>query len=134
VPKIKIKCKNWECGVVIPIFARPDQSNGQTLSGEPVPGRTEPLGLEVFEKTVPVPMVTPAEPLGDDRKPWFFAEIHALRRKDIKDQQRMAKRQARDVSLERRAGRQSRDPDYRPKEAWPPKEWFKRGRRSITPS
>ncbi|KAI5849547.1 putative tyrosyl-DNA phosphodiesterase [Morchella snyderi] len=134
VSKIKIKCKNWECGVVIPIFARPNQSSGQTLSGEPVPTRTEPLGLEVFEKTVPVPMVTPAETLSEARPPWFFAEIYELRRKDFKDQKRMAKRQARGASLERKAERRSREPNSRPREAWPPKEWSKRGRRSTTPS
>lgn len=127
MPKIKIKCKNWECGVVIPIFARPEQSSGQTLSGEPVPARTEPLGLEVFEKTVPVPMITPAEPLGGVRPPWFFAEIHEIRRKDLKDEHKKVKMQAR---LERRGERhQSRSPDHRST----PKEWSKRGRRSLTP-
>lgn len=125
VPKIKIKCKNWECGVVIPIFARPEQSSGQTLSGEPVPARTEPLGLEVFEKTVPVPMITPAEPLGGLRPPWFFAEIHEIRKKDLKDEKKRVKVRARQMSLERGEGRhQIRSP---------PKEWFKRGRKSLTP-
>lgn len=125
MPKIKIKCKNWECGVVIPIFARPEQSSGQTLSGEPVPARTEPLGLEVFEKTVPVPMITPAEPLGGLRPPWFFAEIHEIRKKDLKDEKKRVKVRARQMSLERGEGRhQIRSP---------PKEWFKRGRKSLTP-
>ena len=68
--KPKINCKNWECGVILPV---PAKSAGQTLSGIPPP--VEQAGMDVFEGTVPVPMEVPGESLGEGPKePWFFME------------------------------------------------------------
>jgi hypothetical protein len=68
--KPKINCKNWECGVVLPVPAR---SAGQTLSG--IPPLEEQVGMDVFEGTVPVPMKVPGNNLIESaREPWFFME------------------------------------------------------------
>ncbi|KAA8913161.1 tyrosyl-DNA phosphodiesterase domain protein [Sphaerosporella brunnea] len=65
----KINCKNWECGVIIPV---PAENLGRKLSGEPVEQKGPPE-MTVFRGVVPVPMKTPGEPLGD-KQPWFFLE------------------------------------------------------------
>ncbi|KAI5791445.1 tyrosyl-DNA phosphodiesterase I, partial [Pyronema domesticum] len=59
----KLNCRNWECGVILPV---PKSVLGRTLGGEDV---KRPVGLEAFEKVVPVPMKTPAERV---ERPWFF--------------------------------------------------------------
>ncbi|KAI1129584.1 tyrosyl-DNA phosphodiesterase-domain-containing protein [Nemania abortiva] len=55
----KLNCRNWECGVIIPMEGKADTS-----------------GFGVFEKRIPVPMVTPGEPYGktNSKRPWFFLE------------------------------------------------------------
>lgn len=55
----KLNCRNWECGVLIPV------------SGEAVGS-----GLGAFEKKIPVPMVVPGEAYGKagTKRPWFFLE------------------------------------------------------------
>ncbi|KAL8759091.1 MAG: hypothetical protein Q9184_003732 [Pyrenodesmia sp. 2 TL-2023] len=64
----KLNCRNWECGVVVPLghFAA-DSAGGKTeVEGQ----RTE--GLEGFEKAgVPVPIVWPGEDYEDGKRPWF---------------------------------------------------------------
>lgn len=68
----KLKCKNWECGVIIPVFTG---KSGKTLSGKALE-RTEALGMEVFRKVVPVPMRVPAESIVEmQRVPWFHNEM-----------------------------------------------------------
>lgn len=49
------------------------------------PARTEPVGMEVFGDSVPVPMVTPGE-LMDGRvlKPWYHHQIMMLEAQDRK--------------------------------------------------
>ena len=54
----KLNCRNWECGVIVPV-SRVGGSKG---------------GLKMFDGTVPVPMQIPAPELNEDRKPWFFME------------------------------------------------------------
>lgn len=66
-----MKCANWECGVVVPVFAAdgPGLGNGKAVE------RTEALGMEVFAGVVPVPMQVPGEPIdGLVKKPWFNNE------------------------------------------------------------
>ncbi|KAJ8130215.1 hypothetical protein O1611_g3414 [Lasiodiplodia mahajangana] len=55
----KLNCRNWECGVLIPME-----------------DKTVASGLGAFEKKIPVPMVIPGEPYGkaNSKRPWFFLE------------------------------------------------------------
>ncbi|KAI0477003.1 tyrosyl-DNA phosphodiesterase-domain-containing protein [Xylaria cf. heliscus] len=55
----KLNCRNWECGVLIPIE-----------------GENVKPGWEAFEKRIPVPMVVPGDPYGksSSKRPWFFLE------------------------------------------------------------
>ncbi|KAI1816235.1 phospholipase D/nuclease [Poronia punctata] len=55
----KLSCRNWECGVVIPIECKPTDK-----------------GLAAFEGIVPIPMVVPEQAYGrsDPKHPWFFLE------------------------------------------------------------
>lgn len=77
--KPKMKCKNWECGVVVPVFA-----TGRTLS-EKASERTEPLGMEVFKGVVPVPMQVPAESIKTEgRTPWYHNEVEQIMKKERK--------------------------------------------------
>lgn len=70
-----MKCQNWECGVVIPVFSTDEK--GKELE------RTGPAGMEVFAGVVPVPMRVPAEPIdGVQRKPWFNTEISEVQTKE----------------------------------------------------
>jgi hypothetical protein len=68
-----MNCKNWECGVLFPVVAR---DSGDTLSGAPPleSKRKVAVGMEVFGKSIPVPMKVPAEPL-EGKRPWFFREL-----------------------------------------------------------
>ncbi|KAH8821585.1 tyrosyl-DNA phosphodiesterase domain protein [Xylogone sp. PMI_703] len=60
----KLNCRNWECGVIIPI---PSTS---TFENKTV-GYTD-NGMEIFNTQVPVPMILPGEPYGK-RRPWFYS-------------------------------------------------------------
>ncbi|PWW80386.1 hypothetical protein C7212DRAFT_171462, partial [Tuber magnatum] len=69
----KMNCKNWECGVLFPVVVK---DTSRTLSGTSPPesGRKMAVSMEVFGKTIPVPMKVPAEPL-EGKRPWFFREL-----------------------------------------------------------
>lgn len=72
----KVNCKNWECGVILPV---PAPGQGRSLGGglpqQAPPGRREaPPDMGIFEKVVPVPMKVPAEPM-EGKQPWFFGEL-----------------------------------------------------------
>lgn len=58
--KLKITCRNWECGVVLPVDGGREQSDT----------------WRIFDKTVPVPMEVPGAPLAEKgpRAPWFFQD------------------------------------------------------------
>jgi hypothetical protein len=63
----KLNCRNWECGVIIPITAgagagEPSQSHGQDELGG------------IFGGTVPVPMELPGNAYGAEGSPWFFLD------------------------------------------------------------
>ncbi|KJZ73359.1 hypothetical protein HIM_07153 [Hirsutella minnesotensis 3608] len=56
----KMSCRNWECGVVIPVR--------QTSSGS-----GDATDLHVFDDSVPVPMQVPGRKYGPNEEPWFYA-------------------------------------------------------------
>ncbi|MCJ1434056.1 hypothetical protein MMC27_003422 [Xylographa pallens] len=62
----KLNCRNWECGVIIPVRASPLAAK----SNDEVPGENN---LRVFDGKVPVPIQYPGEEI-KDRKPWYYAE------------------------------------------------------------
>ncbi|KAL2382387.1 hypothetical protein RJZ90_003304 [Blastomyces dermatitidis] len=86
--KPKLNCRNWECGVVIPIR----HNDAGKLSSIPSTGRTATLlaksesedssansddGSEVttvFEPTIPVPMIVPAPRYHGRNRPFFYME------------------------------------------------------------
>jgi hypothetical protein len=63
-----MNCRNWECGVIVPILNEKERTNGQ----ENDETASVSLPAKRFEGTVPVPMRVPAVPLSKDRKPFFF--------------------------------------------------------------
>lgn len=85
--KPKMSCRNWECGVVVPVTAalsqpgtaaHGDDSRQSGLAGATrttaTPTTAGVSDLEaVFASTVPVPMVVPGRPYGPNEEPWFFA-------------------------------------------------------------
>ncbi|KAL3458664.1 tyrosyl-DNA phosphodiesterase-domain-containing protein [Aspergillus heterothallicus] len=81
----KLNCRNWECGVIVPVV----RSNSATDSGtENNDFRDARLGgvkrmnkveenehlLDVFTGTVPVPMRVPGPRYEGPREPWYFME------------------------------------------------------------
>jgi hypothetical protein len=54
---VKLNCRNWECGIVMPAPARQDAKQG----------------LDVFETVIPVPMKYPGKNYEENSlEPWFF--------------------------------------------------------------
>ena len=83
----KLNCRNWECGVVVPVFENRNKSGAvnstststtssasssqtQTQNDDGTGGGL--VGL--FAGTVPVPMRVPGRYYEGGRKPWFFSE------------------------------------------------------------
>ena len=71
--KEKLNCRNWECGVVVPVkrrngeMAQPHEEKDNEVKAT----KEEVKGLvEVFKDVVPVPMEWPGKEYGG-RKPWF---------------------------------------------------------------
>jgi hypothetical protein len=62
--KPRLTCRNWECGVVVPLLVSDLPSNMSTMVSTP------PSGLEIFDQKIPVPMQIPASPM-QANKPWF---------------------------------------------------------------
>ncbi|CAG8087498.1 unnamed protein product [Penicillium olsonii] len=62
----KMNCRNWECGVIVPILTE-KKPHQQRPEGESVPFPTAR-----FQDIVPVPMRVPAAPLSEARKPFFW--------------------------------------------------------------
>ncbi|KAJ5375510.1 Tyrosyl-DNA phosphodiesterase [Penicillium concentricum] len=69
--QLKMNCRNWECGVLVPII---NEKTGEKDKGPETEGTVSsaPLPAEVFNNTVPVPMRVPAVPLAENRRPFFF--------------------------------------------------------------
>ncbi|KAJ5768877.1 hypothetical protein N7520_003436 [Penicillium odoratum] len=67
----KLNCRNWECGVLVPVTTKAPQSlqDAELRDSRPQP---RDLPAEIFENTIPVPMIIPAPSLDDQLKPWFF--------------------------------------------------------------
>ncbi|OQE43352.1 hypothetical protein PENCOP_c003G03192 [Penicillium coprophilum] len=70
--QLKMNCRNWECGVLVPIIN--EKKAGEKNKGPETQGTvpSAPLPAEVFRDTVPVPVRLPAVPLAENRKPFFF--------------------------------------------------------------
>lgn len=96
--RVKINCRNWECGVLLPVdaasaqlpttVARPDEQikagedkgeddgdadTASTMSEEPavVPGEVQIPPMSVFDQIFPTPFQYPAEEY-NGRRPWNF--------------------------------------------------------------
>ncbi|KAK7895065.1 hypothetical protein LTR67_005804 [Exophiala xenobiotica] len=66
----KLNCRNWECGVVIPVATTTTDVEVVDNKGKHASGVTR-TDLAVFEKIVPIPMKFPGESLVEKgRKPW----------------------------------------------------------------
>ncbi|KAI0901612.1 phospholipase D/nuclease [Annulohypoxylon nitens] len=61
----KITCRNWECGVIVPISSQ-NSSQKETQASDP----------SAFDDTIPVPIEIPGEAYGAtaSKRPWFFLE------------------------------------------------------------
>ncbi|KAF4582907.1 ubiquitin interaction domain-containing protein [Ophiocordyceps camponoti-floridani] len=57
--KAKMSCRNWECGVVVPV-------------GGAATATATAADLGVFHGTVPLPMKLPGRAYGPAEEPWFF--------------------------------------------------------------
>ncbi|KAG6168960.1 hypothetical protein E4U47_004601 [Claviceps purpurea] len=60
----KIACRNWECGVVVPV----------RTSSEKVPA----TDMSIFAGRVPIPMQFPGRRYSQGEHPWFFRELGEL--------------------------------------------------------
>ncbi|CRL21813.1 Ubiquitin interacting motif [Penicillium camemberti] len=70
--QLKMNCRNWECGVIVPIISEKEtekKDKGPETHGT---APSAPLPVEVFNDTVPIPMRVPAVPLSETRRPFFF--------------------------------------------------------------
>jgi tyrosyl-DNA phosphodiesterase len=90
----KLNCRNWECGVLVPIIKPLDEENGgekspsSTLSPsivDEMPKKSREAVADdqikentdiavTFGDTVPVPMQVPSRSYGPDLKPWYYME------------------------------------------------------------
>ncbi|KAL1863831.1 hypothetical protein Plec18170_000671 [Paecilomyces lecythidis] len=78
----KLNCRNWECGVVIPIIQQGPEveasRNLGTVSNEKssVERKNEKEFdfAPLFDTKVPVPMKLPGRPYGPGMKPWYYME------------------------------------------------------------
>ncbi|KAL8958725.1 MAG: hypothetical protein Q9183_005781 [Haloplaca sp. 2 TL-2023] len=74
--QVKLNCRNWECGVVIPLrrmTAMSGKEGVQETEDGVLRGSEKVDGLKRFEGVVPVPMEMPGKGYGDGR-PWFYSE------------------------------------------------------------
>ncbi|KAL5339681.1 tyrosyl-DNA phosphodiesterase-domain-containing protein [Aspergillus crustosus] len=90
----KLNCRNWECGVVVPVLRQSDPGLGTQDNGDDTSRNNDNSGkgkgmdsvkeenetlLEIFKGTVPVPMKVPGRRYegtgGPSRKPWYFMEM-----------------------------------------------------------
>lgn len=70
----KLNCRNWECGVLVPITESPsastsDEEEKKDESNSVAEGDI----VQIFSSMVPVPMRVPAPSLGRELKPWYGA-------------------------------------------------------------
>ncbi len=70
--KVKLTCRNWECGVIMPAPIAGSSSQEE----RPAIGEQARM-LDVFSGTVPIPVQVPAPKHGSDGgvdRPWFFQD------------------------------------------------------------
>ncbi|CAH0016539.1 unnamed protein product [Clonostachys rhizophaga] len=81
--KPKLNCRNWECGVVVPVLeangkARPTTKGAAavaTSSAGTEDGSRGSSNLgELFASTVPMPMLVPGRLYGPNEEPWYYAD------------------------------------------------------------
>lgn len=77
----KLNCRNWECGVVIPIIQQGTKVEGRSLgnvskekSSDERKNEKEFDFAPLFDAKVPVPMKLPGRPYGPEMKPWYYME------------------------------------------------------------
>ncbi|OKP14923.1 hypothetical protein PENSUB_5083 [Penicillium subrubescens] len=76
----KLNCRNWECGVLVPVitpggraYSQASDANTTTLdTATATQSRPQQLNADIFQDTVPVPMKLPGADLTESRPPWFF--------------------------------------------------------------
>ncbi len=75
----KLNCRNWECGVVVPLrrmmvdYSTLPESGGDGVLVKGGNGKAVmEEGLKAFEHMMPVPMLFPGREYGDGDRPWFF--------------------------------------------------------------
>lgn len=69
--EMKITCRNWECGVLIPTSSKAEAAQSRSAP-------EGPAMLDAFKGTVPMPMVLPGKEYsgkGVAGIPWFFREV-----------------------------------------------------------
>lgn len=89
----KVNCRNWECGVLLPVseerieecvqvrggktVVKKEGEDSETESEDEGPTTTSKMndlvGMEVFDQIVRPPFTVPGDPY-EDREPWFFQE------------------------------------------------------------
>lgn len=73
----KLNCRNWECGVLVPVTTPKEQSKGcDSIKSDlkedgAAKSESQLLSPELFRNTVPVPMKLPAAQLNAHNRPWF---------------------------------------------------------------
>lgn len=76
----KLNCRNWECGVVVPVLPEDEDATFQSKGKGKAPEEGDidaesPTSLGIFKDTIPVPMVLPGRKYADGGlKPWYFME------------------------------------------------------------
>ncbi|PLB41146.1 uncharacterized protein BDW47DRAFT_75683 [Aspergillus candidus] len=77
----KLNCRNWECGVLIPVIndstSAPAESRSPAQEGKSQPGyspQESATHLDMFRNVVPVPMRLPGARYEPDRRPWYYME------------------------------------------------------------
>ena len=65
--KWKVNCKNWECGVLLPVSTE----GAKTEAGE-----DGIVDMEVFKEVVEPPFMYPGLEYEEGREPWYFQEKH----------------------------------------------------------
>lgn len=71
----KLNCRNWECGVVVPMRSLQQDSGGGSGSEiiQPLYSTDQHRSLQEFVGRIPIPMQYPGEEYGT-RRPWFYSE------------------------------------------------------------
>lgn len=64
----KLNCRNWECGVIVPVIEKAQSNEGDHVEREI--GDSDPI--DVFKGTVPVPMRVPGRRFMPGVRPWYF--------------------------------------------------------------